>query len=74
MRTMFAFFDQYAKSHALWSADGRYLALAGRLAGDEVSQSFGDPAGPYVFTWEVAPAQQLELLRRGEIGFFQPPQ
>lgn len=74
MRTMFAFFDQYAKSHALWSRDGRYLAVAGRLAGDEVSQSFGDPAGPYVFTWEAAPSRPLELLRRGEIGFFQPTQ
>jgi TolB protein len=26
---MFAFFDQYAQSHALWSPDGRYLVYSG---------------------------------------------
>jgi TolB protein len=74
VRTMTAFFDQYARSHTIWSPDSRHLVLAGRAAGDEVSQSFGDPAGPYVHTWEVARGQPLVLLRKGEVGFFQLPQ
>jgi TolB protein len=31
----FAFFDQYAHSHGLWSPDGRYLVYAGLPAGEK---------------------------------------
>ena len=34
MRVMLSFFDQYKESHRVWSADGRYLAFSGSLAGD----------------------------------------
>jgi TolB protein len=30
---MFAFFDQFAQSHALWSPDGRYIVYAGAAPG-----------------------------------------
>lgn len=37
MRVMLSFFDQYAKSHRIWSADGRYLALSGSLTGNDAT-------------------------------------
>lgn len=40
MRTLVSFFDQYALSHALWSADGRYFAVSGRLLTDGPHASF----------------------------------
>jgi TolB protein len=34
----FAFFDQYAQSHGLWSPDSRYLVYAGSAAGMSPSE------------------------------------
>jgi hypothetical protein len=72
-RTALAFFDQYAKSHHLWSPDGERLIICGRIGGDLVSASFGDPEGPYVFLWRAAARQPVEVLAPGELGVFRPP-
>jgi hypothetical protein len=72
-RTALAFFDQYAKSHHFWSPDGERLIICGRVGGDLVSASFGDPEGPYVFVWRAAAGQALERVTPGELGLFGPP-
>ena len=40
---MFAFFDQYAQSHAVWSPDGKYLVYAGSPPGSAQSKPAADP-------------------------------
>jgi hypothetical protein len=71
-RAVLGFFDQYGRSHHLWAPDGRTFLLAGRLAGDGVSTSFGEPVGDMIFRWRVEPRSPLEPIAAGEIGFFPP--
>ncbi len=71
-RTGLGFFDLYGKSHSPWSPDGRVFVVAGRLGGDGVSSGFGDPQGPYVMTWNVAPHELLEVVGPGELGMCLP--
>ena len=71
-RMLLGFFDQYAQSHHLWSPDGESFLLAGRLATDAVSGSFGEPIGDMVLAWRVARGQPLEVVAPGDIGFFRP--
>jgi TolB protein len=54
------FFDQYAQSHALWSADSRYLAFAGWL---------GRPDGTAAQVW-VVPADAKSPPRPVAEGLF----
>ena len=72
-RTALAFFDQYVKSHHFWSPNGERLIICGRIGGDLVSASFGDPEGPYVFVWRAAAGQPVEGIGPGELGVFRPP-
>jgi TolB protein len=71
-RIYLGFFDQYANSHALWTAEGDRIVIAGRLGGDGVSPSFGDPEPSYVMTWTVGPSARLKVVASGEIGFCAP--
>ena len=72
-RMMLGFFDQFGTSHHTWAPDGRGLLLAGRLAGDGVSGSFGDPIGDYVMLWPAERGAPLEIVAPGDMGFFPPP-
>lgn len=72
-RTVLGFFDQFATSHHLWSPDGETFLLAGRMAGDGVSSSFGDPAGDYVLLWPARRGAPLEVVGPGDVAFFPPP-
>ena len=71
-RMLLGFFDQYSQSHHLWSPDGERFLLAGRLAGDAVSSSFGEPIGDMVLAWRVAKGEPLEVVAPGDVGFFPP--
>lgn len=73
LRLLLAFFDQYARSHRLWAPDGSALLLAGRIGGDGVSSSWGDPEGDVVFSWAARRGAPLERVQNGEIGFYPPP-
>lgn len=70
-RTMLTFFDQYMYSHCIWEPRGSMLLLAGRLPGDGVHATFGDPAD-LVLAWSAAPNEPLRVVHRGDIGFFAP--
>lgn len=52
--TVVNFFDQYQLSHPLWSADGRWFALAGRFATDGPHPAFQDGLNNYVWLWDTA--------------------
>jgi hypothetical protein len=70
LRVATAFFDQYALSHSPWSPGGTTFAIAGRLPGDGVSGSFGDPVGDYVLTWRPERSQPLGHLAPGTFASF----
>jgi Tol biopolymer transport system component len=62
------FFDQYLLSHRLWSADGRYLLAAGRIA---VNGPPADFAGGNLLLFDTAGRRPLRALCQGEIGTWQ---
>jgi len=73
-RTVLGFFDQFSKSHHLWSPDGQAFLMAGRLAGgDMVSQAFGDPVGDCILLWPAERGAPIEVVAPGDVGFFPPP-
>lgn len=64
-----AFFDQYLLSHQLWSADGRYLVCAGRIAEDGPPRELW---GGSIITFDTAGGRPLRALCSGEIASWQP--
>ena len=70
--TLLAFFDQYAQSHSLISADGRWLTFAGLASNNGGGGRLGlaPQNGCYVVPTDgsLAPRRVAE----GEIGFFPP--
>lgn len=68
-RMMLAFFDQYMYSHRTWSPDSATVLLGGRLPGDGVHATFGDPSNA-VLSWRVASHHPVEVVHEGEVGFF----
>jgi len=73
LRTYLNFFDQFALSHRLYSPDSESFLIAGRIAGDAVHGTFGDPIGNFVMRWHPGRGQPLELVAPGEIGLYPPP-
>lgn len=71
-RTLLSFFDQYRLSHCLWAPDGSVFLLAGRMPGDGVHATFGDPVN-LILAWRGQRSEPLVLVSEGEIGFFPPP-
>ena len=64
----FAFFDQYAQSHGVWSPDGRYLTYAGTSGGGP-----NEPAGPRGSRVFVVPADgsaEPRAVVDGNIGIW----
>ncbi|MBA2448503.1 MAG: PD40 domain-containing protein [Chloroflexi bacterium] len=67
----FAFFDQYAQSHALWSPDSRYLVYAGLAP-----ESRGDPAaarGGRVFVVPADGSAEPRILVDGNLAIWPAP-
>lgn len=71
-RMMLAFFDQYALSHPAWSPDGATFAVAGRIATDGVSASFGD-ARNAVYVWAGERGTALRRIADGDFASFPCP-
>ncbi len=63
--TFLQFFDQYAPSHLVWSADSRYLAFAGTIPEDE------DRARAWVV--DVTGAEEPLAVAPGRLAFWVPP-
>ncbi|MFN0146013.1 MAG: hypothetical protein ACKVT1_05850 [Dehalococcoidia bacterium] len=71
-RTLLGFFDQYAQSHHLWAPDGSAVLMAGRMMGDGVAASFSDGPRDYVLSWATHGREPIEVVGRGDTGFFPP--
>ncbi|HET7738060.1 MAG TPA: hypothetical protein VFK32_05750 [Tepidiformaceae bacterium] len=71
-RTLLSFFDQYRISHCLWAPDGSVFLIAGRMPGDGVHATFGDPVN-LILAWRGRRSEPLNPISEGEIGFFPPP-
>lgn len=70
MRTVVSFFDQYALSHSLWSADGRYFAVSGRIASEGPHASFADANLDSVLIADLEATGPWIRAGRGLCGFF----
>ena len=66
MRVMLSFFDQYAKSHRIWSADGRYLALSGSLTGEDATPE------SHVLVIDVSGQEPPRAVVAGALAFWSP--
>ena len=63
--TFLQFFDQYAPSHMVWSADSRYLVFAGTLPQDETR--------PRAWVLDVTGAEAPRAVAAGRLAFWVPP-
>ena len=63
--TFLQFFDQYAPSHLVWSADSRHLVFAGALPKDETR--------PRVWVADVEGAAEPRAVATGRLAFWVPP-
>ena len=72
MRTLVSFFDQYTVSHALWSAEGRYFSMAGRLTGEGPHASFWDGPLDRVYLADAQLGGPWQAIGEGTGGFFPP--
>jgi hypothetical protein len=72
MRTMVSFFDQYSLSHKLWSADGRWFAMSGRVVSDGPHASFAQAGLDQVLVADTAEVRPWEFVSNGLAGFFRP--
>lgn len=70
MRTLVSFFDQYSLSHPLWSADGRYFAMGGRLLSDGLHASFAPAGVDYVVLADLEAREPWQVVGNGLAGFF----
>lgn len=72
-QTLVAFFDQYARSHSIWSADSRYVAFPGRKSGNGVSGIFGG-ASDVIYVMDAASGVATSVAR-GQAAFWEvcPP-
>jgi TolB protein len=52
LSTLISFFDQYAQSHSLWSADSRYLVFTGHAESKSFSSN-GKQGGNYIYVIDV---------------------
>ena len=63
--TFLQFFDQYAPSHLVWSADSRYLVFAGTIPADESRSR--------AWVVDVTGAEEPLAVADGRLAFWVPP-
>jgi Tol biopolymer transport system component len=65
MAVYVAYFNQYVYSHSLWSADSRYLVLAGELSGSRRE-------GPRIVVVDVQEERPPQEVAEGNLAFWAP--
>ena len=63
--TYLQFFDQYAPSHLVWSADSRYLVFAGAIPEDETRTQ--------AWVLDATGAEEPRAVAAGRLAFWVPP-
>ena len=71
--TLFQFFDQFAYSHSLWSADSRSLVFSGAMSGVTAFASTGLQPAPQIIVLDTGPNPSAETLADGIFGVWSPP-
>ncbi len=69
--TVFAFFDQFQRSHRLWPADSTCFAVYGFLLGDGLSPLLGD-GQPRLLWWTGERGAPWAVGPAAELAFFAP--
>jgi len=68
---MLAFFGQFAKSHRLWSPDGRYVVLSGEPLTDDSKTTRGD-LKEHLWVIDTTGKQEPRVVGAGYLGFWSP--
>ncbi len=71
-RLTLGFFDQYQLSQPSWSPDSTGLVICGRIGGDGLAASFGDPEGGYAYWWPGTRGSGLLRVSPAEVACFTP--
>ena len=69
---VFRYFDQYARSHSLWSPDSAALVFSGALPGLSISASVRQQAISYIIVVGAEPDPSVRVIGRGYLGFWSP--
>ena len=70
-RLVIGFFDQFARSHAVWAPDGSGVVFAGRRPTEGPLPALSD-APELVLYWRAQRGAALEIVVEGEVAFFAP--
>ena len=70
--TLLTFYDQYAHSHRLLSADGRWLTLGGTVQGNGSAGRLGFATQPGCYILPTDGSAPPQRVGAAEIGFFGP--
>ena len=62
----FAYFDQFSPSHSLFSADGKYLVIAGYPNNRQTNQD------PEIIMIDILGSEEPTVITNGRIAFFAP--
>ena len=69
---MFAFFDQFAYSHSLWSPDSRSLVFAGGIAGGAAPASLNRQSVSRIIVADVQPNSSVGPVAEGFLAVWSP--
>lgn len=70
--TVFQFFDQFARSHTIWSPDSESIVIAGSVAGGALSASVGRQAVSSIAVIGVERLPTVDVIADGTLGFWSP--
>jgi hypothetical protein len=70
--TVFQFFDQYARSHTMWSPDSKSLVFAGRVAGGSLSASLGQQPASSIIVIGTERRPTVDTIASGTLGLWSP--
>jgi hypothetical protein len=68
-QVLVAFFDQYSRSHAIWSGDSRYVAFAGKKSANGIPSMFGADSD-VVLVMDAATGATVPV-GRGQLAFWE---
>ena len=69
---LFRFFDQFAKSHSVWSPDSRSLVFAGTLVSQTTQASLRSQQGPRIMVADIGPAPVVRPIADGILAVWSP--
>ena len=73
--TLFQYYDQYSKSHSIWSPDSREIVFAGREAGLAIGASFPptvDGENPLIYVVYVDQSPIVSAIADGVMATWSP--